>query len=116
MKTCDKLVIALTPKLACSKIKCVLTSAGMNSYDIANDVHRWKYAPKTLVVHAKAYVLVDIFLVPNVYSLTKGTSIDRETSYVNILTHWEDVSLEECKHWQEFINMFSGKMDLESDR
>mmetsp|Transcript_27606 Transcript_27606/g.47002 ORF Transcript_27606/g.47002 Transcript_27606/m.47002 type:complete len:625 (-) Transcript_27606:849-2723(-) len=115
-KTRDKVVVALSPRLACSKIQQVLTSSAMKDYDIADDAHRWQHALAVLATHAEQYDLAYLFEMPNFFLLDDGRSVLQATSSINILTDWESVSLEECKAWQAFILKYGSNVDLETDR
>ena len=44
MKTCEKVVIVLQPKLACSKIKQIKAAMELSNYDVAGDSHHWQFS------------------------------------------------------------------------
>ena len=99
MKTREKLVIALKPKLVCSKIKQITAALGLSIYGIAQDSHRWQFSLKVLLTHTQRYNLAYIFRIPVIVNLADGFSIEKANGYTNILTEWKIVSFADFKCW-----------------
>ena len=81
MKTREKAVIALEPKLACGKIKKITAASELSNYDIAKDYHCGKKILKVLLAHAQRYNLSYIFYMPDCVNLADGSIIESKWLY-----------------------------------
>ena len=115
MTTYEKVVIGLQPKFACSKIKQIVAASELSNYDIAEDSHRWHSFLKVLLAHTQRYNLGYIFRVLYIVNLADGFSIEKANDYINILTEWKLISLENSKRWQEFVSKYGSRVNIKSD-
>ena len=81
----------------------ILTSQELDDYNIRADSHNWQFALKTLVLHAQAYDLEYVFLIPDTFDISNPDNIHRATKWTNVLVDWSGVSPAYCKEWQEFV-------------
>ena len=52
---------------------------------------------------------------PNLVNLNEATSIDKASGFVNILSDRKNASFKDCMRWQESINKYGSRVDIESD-
>jgi hypothetical protein len=115
IKTREKVVKAIDPKLSTNNISHIITSDDAVSFDIAADALSWQARLKNIRCFCLQYDMLSILMIPQGVDYSNPLDIIHYTTYKDAINNWQDHYDEDYFKWPEFILCFGSETEIESD-